>query len=133
MAAAKPRTTDGLFPLLDWCTKKKGKLQEGLTLPGPFLINRWLSMGDPVNAHIINATINRWIGKIELTKDALTVGKFYHAVLPKTFARPSYIKKASKSTSADEDIEIVASGMECSTREVELHNKTLAELKKASK
>jgi hypothetical protein len=124
----KKNIIDGLFPLLDWILKKKGKLPTDLNLPGVFLINRWLSMTDPSIAQIVNATSNRWINKTELVKDNHLMFKFFNIVLPKTNKRISYIKKSVKE-STNEDVSDIATSMECSTKEIEFYNKTLAELK----
>jgi hypothetical protein len=125
----KKNIIDGLFPLLDWILKKKGKLPTDVNLPGTFIINRWLSMADSSSAQIINATTNRWINKTELTKENILLYKFYYSVLPKSFKKIFYIKKPTKEQQA-EDLTGIASAMECSTREIECYNKTLAELKK---
>jgi hypothetical protein len=124
----KKNTIDGLFPLLDWILKKKGKLPVNLNLPGVFLINRWLSMTDSSIVKLVNATGNRWINKSEIGKSNIDMSKFYNVLLPKNFNKMIYIKKASRESSS-EDLTTVAQMMECSTREVELYNKTLAELK----
>ena len=124
----KKNTIDGLFPLLDWILKKKGKAPTDLNLPGSFLINRWLSMTDPSIAQIVNATSNRWINKTELAKDNRSVFKFFYTVLPKTLKRINYIKKSNKEYN-NEDVSDIATSMECSTKEIESYNKTLAELK----
>jgi hypothetical protein len=123
----KKNTIDGLFPLLDWILKKKGKLPTDLNLPGSFLINRWLSMTDPSIAQIVNATSNRWINKTELAKDNHSIYKFFYLVLPKTIKKISYIKKSGKEYN-NEDVTDTATSMECSTKEIEFYNKTLAEL-----
>jgi len=123
----KKNTIDGLFPLLDWILKKKGKLPTDLNLPGSFLINRWLSMTDPSVAQIVNATSNRWINKTELAKDNHSIYKFFYLVLPKTIKKISYIKKSGKEYN-NEDVTDTATSMECSTKEIEFYNKTLAEL-----
>lgn len=124
----KKNSIDGLFPLLDWILKKKGKIPANLTLPGIFLINRWLSMSEPSVAHIVNATSNRWIGRTELGKDNLAMSKFFYKVLPKSFKKISYIKKASKENHSENVLDI-ATAMECSTKEIEFYDRTLAELK----
>jgi hypothetical protein len=123
----KKNIIDGLFPLLDWILKKKGKVSTDLNLPGSFLINRWLSMADPAIAQIVNATCNRWINKTELAKDNLSVFKFFYNILPQTSKRISYIKKSTKEYN-NEDVSDIATSMECSTKEIEYYNKTLAEL-----
>lgn len=123
----KKNTIDGLFPLLDWILKKKGKFPTDLNLPGSFLINRWLSMTDPSIAQIVNATSNRWINKTELAKDNHSIYKFFYIVLPKTIKKISYIKKSGKEYN-NEDVTDTATSMECSTKEIEFYNKTLAEL-----
>jgi hypothetical protein len=128
----KKNTIDGLFPLLDWILKKKGKLPVDSTLPGVFLINRWLSMSEGSVAQIVNATSNRWINKTELGKDNLSISKFFNVVLPKSFKRITYIKKSTKESHL-EDVSNVANAMECSIKEVEFYNRTLAELKQKLK
>jgi len=85
-------------------------------------------MADPAIAQIVNATTNRWINKTELAKDNLSIFKFFYNVLPRTSKRISYIKKSTKEYN-NEDVSDIATSMECSTKEIEHYNKTLAELK----
>jgi chorismate mutase len=116
-----------LFVYLDWILKKKGSLSIE-SLPYPFIVNRWLSMADPSIAQIVNATSNRWINvKNSISSDQLQIAKFFKTVLPVFKKRISYIKKVSKEKET-EDFTIVAKNMECSIREVEILEKTLAEI-----
>ena len=85
-------------------------------------------MADSSAAQIINATTNRWINKTELTRENVLLYKFYHLILPKSFKKISYIKKPTKEQPA-ENLSGIANAMECSTREIENYNKTLAEFK----
>jgi hypothetical protein len=48
--------------------------------------------------------------------------------LPKTIKKILYIKKTNKEYN-NEDVSDIATSMECSTKEIEFYNKTLAELK----
>lgn len=88
-----------------------------------FLINRWISMANPLFAKIVNLTTNKWCSQGQ----DFDVKSFYRMVLPQYKNKISYIKKKDKER---DDIcdQNLASIMECSQREVLLYNKTLEEL-----
>lgn len=63
----------------------------------PFLVNRWLSMLDPLAARIINDTLNRF-GK---NFDNIDQYKFLSNILPKyRKQRIHYIKKPAKGSTS---------------------------------
>jgi len=60
----------------------------------PFLVNRWLSMLDPIAAKIVNITVNRNLKQLNTPQDQY---KFLLNALPKfRKQRITYIKKVSK-------------------------------------
>jgi hypothetical protein len=64
----------------------------------PFIVNRWLSMLDPIAAKIINITVNKNIKQLNTVQDQYN---FLLNVLPKFGKqRINYIKKPSKSKSS---------------------------------
>lgn len=116
-----------LFSYLDWILKKTRMDLDNERLPFPFIVNRWLSMSDPNVAQIVNATTNRWIIAEGLAKDSLSMAKFMRTILPKFTKRISYIKKSATEKEIS-DSSILARSMEVSKREIEIYEKTLAEL-----
>jgi hypothetical protein len=115
-----------LFGFLDWILKKKIKEPNSENLPNPFITNKWLSMADPMIAQIINATTNKWIMEEGLASDSLYMGKFLRTILPKHIKNISYIKK---SDNEKERFYSYIGNNELSLREIQLYEKTLAELK----
>ena len=82
----------------------------------PFMINRWCSMYSPELATIINNTTN-WLGSIFVTKREHY--KFVKSILPKVrFKHIPYIKKVKVDKEEEKDIELLASSLELSKREI---------------
>jgi hypothetical protein len=128
----KKNYSDSLFVYLDWVLKKK-TVSSIEAPPTPFIINRWLSMADPSIAQIINVTSNRWITiKNGIASNSIDMGKMFRTILPKITKKTSYIKKSIKEKNTEDHINI-AKAMECSTKEIEMFEKTLAEIKQAVK
>jgi hypothetical protein len=96
--------------------------------PPVFLINRWISMANPIFSKIVNLTINKWNTK----KDTVDIKSFYKTILPKHQNQISYIKKKEKEKDQDGDL-YLANLMECSQRELLLFKETLEELKCVAK
>lgn len=128
----KKAFNNDLFGYLDWILKKRGTEPSEQNVPYSFLVNRWLSMADPVIAQIVNATTNKWISEDGIATDGLMMGKFYKIILPKFTRKINYIKKAIKEKDHEDSINI-AQSMQLSVREIEIYEKTLAEIKKAVK
>jgi len=117
-----------LFDYLNWVLKtNKNKPKD--YQPPFFLVNRWISMTNPQLCLILNSTTNRW-GK---ALKGFDFSSFYHKVLPKHGKRIDYIKKKSKELDNNlEDIQNIADRLECSVREIEIFESTIAELKTSS-
>ncbi len=128
----KKTFNNDLFGYLDWILKKKGVEPSENSSPFPFLLNRWLSMSDPVIAQIVNATTNKWIVEKGIATDGLTMAKFFKVILPKFTKKIEYIKKIAKEKHHEDSINI-AQSMQLSVREIESYEKTLAEIKKVVK
>ncbi len=123
---------NSLFVYLDWVLKKSPRGNGDQTPVSPFIVNRWLSMADPTIAQIVNATTNRWLlTKSQNLSDYNFIGCFFRTVLPKVLKKTTYIKKAAKEK--EEDYTNIAISMECSKKEIEFYEKTLAELKQRVK
>lgn len=130
---AKKTYDDSLFVYLDWILKKKSKGNGDQSPLSPFIVNRWLSMADPMIAQMVNATTNRWLlTKSQNLSDINFIGSFFRTILPKISKKITYIKKSSKEK-ANDDYSNLAFSMECSVKEIEMYEKTLAELKQAVK
>jgi hypothetical protein len=123
----KKNYSSDLFSYLDWVLKKNRKDLDHENLPYPFIVNRWLSMADPSIAQIVNATTNRWITEDGLAKDSLSMAKFMRTILPKFIKKISYIKKPTNEKDTI-DCGNYAQSMQLSRREIEIYEKTLAEL-----
>jgi len=124
---------DSLFILLDWILKKKSKGNGDLNSVSPFIINRWLSMADPNIAQMVNVTTNRWLmSKSDFISSNDFMGIFFKTILPKFNKKIVYIKSPPK-TKTNEDYLSLASAFECSTKEIELYEKTLAEINEVVK
>lgn len=123
---------DGIFDYLDWILKKTGKKPTENT-SSPYMLNRWLSMTDPVVCQIVNSTTNRWILKPGVASDLGTLSSFYHRIIPKFTKRYSYLTKPKETPNKDKDLHEMAILMECSAREVELYEKTIAKIESKSK
>lgn len=115
-----------LFDFLNWVLKTNPNRPKDYQ-PPMFLINRWLSMSNPQFALILNSTGNRWMKNI---KD-FDFGNLYYHIFPRSSKKIQYIKKKNKEKEENmEDIKNLAERMECSVREIEIYEKTLAELNK---
>lgn len=123
----KKNYSSDLFSYLDWILKKNRKDLDHENLPYPFITNRWLSMADPNIAQIVNATTNRWITGDGVAKDSFRFAKFMRIILPKFSKKIAYIKKPIVKKE-DTDLEICSQNLELSKREIEIYEKTLAEL-----
>ena len=124
---------DSLFIYLDWILKKKSKGNGDQSPVSPYIVNRWLSMADPNIAQMVNATTNRWLlTKSEKLSDYNFIGIFFRTILPKMTKRISYIKKSTKEKTSEDYLNIAFS-MECSSKEIEIYEKTLAEIKHSLK
>ena len=114
---------NSLFDYLNYILKSSDTDPKEVKV-SPYLINRWITMANPVFSIIANTTINRW-GMV--LKDFNTKS-FYRTILPKCNRNISYIKKEAE----EKDIKVddnLATIMECSQREINLFEQTLAELK----
>lgn len=116
-----------LFDFLNFVLKK-----ENIDLkdykPPIFLINRWITMANPVFSKIINLTTNKWCAN----GNDFDIKGFYKTILPTYKNKISYIKKKEKEKEETEDL-FLANVMECSQRELLLFKETLEELKCAAK
>jgi chorismate mutase len=125
----KNNKDDSLFVYLDWILKKKSKGNGDQTPISPFILNRWLSMADNNIAQMVNATTNRWLlTKNQNMSDPNFIGSFFRTILPKFTKRISYIKKIAKEKTTEDYLNI-ANSMQCSTKEIEMYEKTLAEIR----
>lgn len=124
--------TDELFVCLDWILKKKSKVHPEITPPSIFIINRWLSMADPLIAQIVNVTVNRWIYKTNISKENTLINKFYKTILPTKNSRISYLKKEKSNNKKNQELDLdeknYCYNLELSQREINLYNQTLEEL-----
>ena len=77
---------------------------------------------------IINLTTNKWCREIS----DFDITKFYRTILPTYKKRISYIKKKTKDKINNDEIHY-AELMECSSREIEMFNNTLAEFSNITK
>lgn len=113
---------NSLFEFLDYIFKVKDNSPKNYKVP-IFLVNRWISMANPSFAKVVNSTTNRWC---RVMKD-FDVTSFYRNIFPEYRAKTNYIKKQTAEQNDDEDLD-VATHLECSKREINLFNQTLAEL-----
>jgi hypothetical protein len=113
---------NSLFEFLDYIFKVKNTYPKNYKVP-TFLVNRWISMANPAFARIVNSTTNRWC---TVMRDFdLTV--FYRNIFPEYKGKTNYIKKEALEKEDGTELEL-ASHLECSKREINLFNQTLAEL-----
>ena len=89
-------------------------------------------MVDPVIAQIVNQTTNRWIKVSDISSNKTFLSRFYRNVLPKMFKKYSYIKKSQEKKETDEHLNF-ARVLEISSREIEMYEKTLAEIQSTIK
>ena len=85
-------------------------------------------MSDPSVASIVNSTGNRWSGNNLIARNVDFISKFYFKILPKINNKINYIKKPEKKDN-DQDLLELASNLERSTRELEILNRALDNLK----
>jgi hypothetical protein len=118
---------DSFFVFLNYVFKNEKECPKNYT-PSLFLLNRWISMANPLYAKIVNLTTNKWMYYV---KD-FNFKYFYRTVLPQHKNKIFYIKKKEKEKETNDDLNI-ANIMECSQRELLLFKSTLEELKCANK
>jgi hypothetical protein len=118
---------DSFFIFLNYVFKNEKNAPKDYT-PSLFLLNRWISMANPLYSKIINLTTNKWMYCV---KD-FNFKDFYRTVLPQHRSRINYIKKKEKIKDISDDLNI-ANIMECSQRELLLFKSTLEELECANK
>ena len=118
---------NNLFDFLDYVLKNKSE-QPKEYKPPIFLVNRWLSMANNNFSKIINLTTNKWCSH----NSEFDIAKFYKIILPKHIKRISYIKKKVKEKDVEDSIHM-ANVLECSTREIEIFNETLAQFSNHAK
>jgi hypothetical protein len=118
---------NNLFDFIDYVFKIKNNQPKAYN-PPIFLVNRWISMGIPAFAKILNLTTNKWCASVA----DFDISKFYRTILPQYSKRITYIKKNIKEKEIDEDFNM-ASIMECSQREIIFFKETLAELNTSAK
>lgn len=118
---------NNFFEFLNFIFKSSKKEPKNYK-PSVFLINRWISMANPLYSKIINLTTNKWC----LNGKEFNIKSFYKTILPEHKSKINYIKKKEKEKDIIEDINM-ASVMECSQRELLLFKETLEELKCAAK
>ena len=111
-----------LFDFINYIFKNNKQEPTEYKVP-VFLVNRWVSMANPLFAKIVNLTTNKWCAQGQ----DFDIKVFYKTVLPQHKNKIFYIKKKDKEKEniCDENL---ANIMECSQREILLYNKTLEEL-----
>ena len=82
----------------------------------PYMLNRWCSMYSTTTATVSNI-LNKYLGTFENKKDLYSL---FVAVMPKVQSRRiSYIKKVKEEKKdEDENIDLLASNLELSKREI---------------
>lgn len=116
------------FDFINWVFKKSKNRPENYN-PSIFLLNRWLSMAETSFAKIVNFTSNKW----NTSYIELDYGKLYYSLFPTYNKRINYIKKQkNEKNTDDQDLQNIASLMECSVREIEMYKNTLEELNSKS-
>lgn len=118
---------DDFFVFLNYIFKNEKEAPKNY-IPSLFLLNRWISMANPLYSKIINLTTNKWMYPV---KD-FNFKDFYRTVLPQHKNKIHYIKKKEKEKDIYDDLN-VANVMECSQRELLLFKTTLEELDCANK
>lgn len=121
---------DTIFNFIDsvlFNKKKLNTINESETQFNLYMVNRWCSMYSSDVAQIINETSNKY-GKLFQTKQEQY--EFVLNMLPRVKKkRINYIKKNKEETKKeDNDLVLLAKGMEISKREVEENLKMLEEL-----
>lgn len=113
--------------ITDILFKKKGNLLNNVDQESeynPYMICRWISMYSPEAATIINHTCNKYYSVFE-TKESHY--NFLCNIIPKSKPRKlNYIKKSQKKPDKDYDqiIDILASNLEISKKEINYYVKT---------
>jgi hypothetical protein len=118
---------NNLFDFINFVFKNSKKEPKDYK-PPVFLINRWISMANPLFAKIVNLTTNKWC----TNNYDFDIKSFYRTILPEYKTKISYIKKKEKEKDISEDV-YLANVMECSHRELLLFKDTLEELKCVAK
>lgn len=82
----------------------------------PYMLNRWCSMYSPTTATVSNV-LNKYLGVFESKQDLYSL---FVAVMPRVSSRRiAYIKKIKEEKKEENsDIEMVASNLELSEREI---------------
>jgi hypothetical protein len=119
---------NNLFDFLNFIFKSSDKEVKEYN-PPIYLINRWITMANPIFAKIVNLTSNRWLSN----NNDFDFTKFYRIVLPKHKHKISYIKKKEKTKIEEENDLELANFMECSQRELDLFKDTIDFLKQKNK
>ena len=118
---------DNFFDTLNFVFKKTNNHVKDYK-PSIFLLNRWITMANPLFSNIVNFTFNKWASK----NNQIQCEKFYRVILPTYKNRFSYIKKKENKKDV-ECSENVASLLECSQREINFFKQTLEELSDTNK
>jgi hypothetical protein len=118
---------DNFFNFLNFIFKKSNDLIKDYK-PPLFLVNRWITMANPLYCKIVNFTFNKWSTK----NNYFDADKFYRTILPKHTSKITYVKKKElkKDTNFDEN---AATLLECSQREIIFFKETLEELNNTNK
>ncbi len=124
----KKKYSNDLFTALNWITKKSSIATDDVIWPNPYMINRWLTMVSGNYAQIINATSNRWSNQTPISKEPFELAKFFRVILPKSGGFYKYIKKGDDKETEIEDLELTATNMELSQRELKQYHSTLAQI-----
>lgn len=98
---------------------KKGDVIENVEDEDQFngyLVNRWVSMYSPQIANLVNNTANWLYPILSEKKDHY---KFMHSIMPKLKRKHiPYIKKVKTEKKEEDNVELIAKGVELSQREV---------------
>jgi hypothetical protein len=81
-----------------------------------YMMNRWVSMYSPQIANLVNNTANWLYPILSEKKDHY---KFMHSIMPKLKRKHiPYIKKVKTEKKEEDNVELIAKGVELSQREV---------------
>jgi hypothetical protein len=118
---------DNFFEVLNFIFKKTNTSVKNYK-PSLFLLNRWITMANPLFSKIVNFTFNKWASK----NNHFEPENFYRTILPTYKNRFTYIKKKEVKKDNDSD-ENLASLLQCSQREINFFKETLEELNNTNK
>ena len=118
---------DNFFEVLNFVFKKTNQRVKNYK-PSLFLLNRWVTMANPLFSKIVNFTFNKWGTK----NNYFEPDKFYRTILPIYKNKFTYIKKKEhkKDVESEENLALL---MECSQREINFFKETLEELNNTNK